>query len=463
MIFYLAFKNIISRKSSLVIIAFISLAAMLFAFSNAVFDSTENGVQETFCSSFTGDLIIRPVSNVPLSLFGDETPVTGMLTKINSILPYHQVSQAVSSCPYVSASVPQVSSTAILENGKKRLPVFLFGTDFPDYSRIMSSIKIIEGRGFDFDEEACMIQSSMAKEAGIKAGSKVQFMVADGISFRIRSLTVSGIYEYAFSHSSLNKIVIASPQVVRELAGTENTVSLDYDFSDSVESLLDSDLNEDDFFFSEDLDDFDIEITESQTQDYSSQGSWNFIICKSDDARKAVYDLNSSFKNNGWPVEAVLWRDAAGSSALYIYWLRIIFNAGILIILASGFIVVNNTLVIHVIDRTREIGTLRAMGASSFFVSAECLMENLILSLVSAFTGIIFSFILCALVNKVGFQLHNDFLIQLFGSEPLCFSIRVPNIISVFILCLLLAFIGWILPVRNALSVEPVKAIQGAK
>ncbi len=87
MLLYLAFKNIISKKSSFVIIFFIAFAVMLLVITNAVFDSTEQGVQETFVSSFTGDIVIRPEYKSPLSLFGDETPVTGSLTKLPNLIP----------------------------------------------------------------------------------------------------------------------------------------------------------------------------------------------------------------------------------------------------------------------------------------------------------------------------------------------------------------------------------------
>ena len=60
MLLYLALKNIITKKSSYVIILFIAFAVMMLVVTNAVFDSTEKGVQETFVSSFTGDVVIRP-------------------------------------------------------------------------------------------------------------------------------------------------------------------------------------------------------------------------------------------------------------------------------------------------------------------------------------------------------------------------------------------------------------------
>ena len=65
MIFKLALKNILARKSSVVIVLFMTLVATLLIVANAVFDSTEKGVESSFVQSFTGDFIIRHISDVP--------------------------------------------------------------------------------------------------------------------------------------------------------------------------------------------------------------------------------------------------------------------------------------------------------------------------------------------------------------------------------------------------------------
>ena len=95
MLLKLALKSVISRRSSLVIVIFISFAVCLFCLANAVFDSTEQGVQTNYIASFTGDFIIRPVSKSQQSLFGDETPVTGELTVLNTLVPYENISETL--------------------------------------------------------------------------------------------------------------------------------------------------------------------------------------------------------------------------------------------------------------------------------------------------------------------------------------------------------------------------------
>ncbi|WP_039925073.1 hypothetical protein, partial [Treponema sp. JC4] len=119
MILKLAFKNIISRKSSAVIILFITFAVALLVLTNAIFDSTENGIQETFVSSFTGDIVIRPKNETPLSLLGDETPVTGSFTEIPIISPYELVYDFIKTIPQIVCFNPQIGGFAALDFKKR--------------------------------------------------------------------------------------------------------------------------------------------------------------------------------------------------------------------------------------------------------------------------------------------------------------------------------------------------------
>ena len=55
----LAFRNIFSRKSSFVIILFITFAITMLIIVNSIFDGTDNGIKTVFMDSFTGEFIVR--------------------------------------------------------------------------------------------------------------------------------------------------------------------------------------------------------------------------------------------------------------------------------------------------------------------------------------------------------------------------------------------------------------------
>lgn len=474
MLLKFAAKNVISRKSSFVIILFMTFTVCLFCVANAVFDSTEEGVQTTFISSFTGDLIIRPQNKNQLSLFGDETPVTGELTSISSIVPYSDIISFLQTNKLVSNCTPQITCMTAMEFNGQRLVTYAFGIEPQTYLDIMNSIHIVEGSAFEPGTKSAMLNEKTAAKLGAKVGDTIQFTVADGPNFRIRAATVTAIFTYDIYNDIFERFALVDGDVVRSLLDLNSGAVEEASIEEEDMNLLDSELDFDSLF--EDFEDTgavwsDIEETEPEviinsTPEYIPSNTWNFIIVRlvqGADSKKAIKKLNKAFHKKGWPVLATDWRHAAGSTALYLYWMRIIFNIGIAIVLFAGFIIVNNTLVVNVLDRTQEIGTLRAIGTKKLFISLECMAETFMMTLLSGVIGVILGKICCNYITKAHIVLHNSFLIQLFGGDALTVNVTGGNILKMFILVIVLGFIGWIYPVINAVKISPVKAMQGAR
>lgn len=475
MLFKLAFKNILSRRSSAVIILFMSFAAVLLVVSNALFDSTEKGIQNSFTESFTGDFILRPVSKAPLSLFGDETPITGELTEIETLVPYESILEFLSSNPLVSDFVPQVSGVAMLENGTARKNMSLFGVQGDIYLDMMKGTNLIEGRAYTFDEKGMLVSDKVATELGITVGKTIQFTIADGTSFRIRAVPVTGIISYESPNSIFERFVLVNPDTVRDIMDIADSYAYDdTSFDETTINLLDESLNFDDLFSS--AGDVDAIFEDSSLMNTSVSieeeivpavnTAWNYLICKVQDGadtKQIIKKLNKEFKAREWLVEAVNWRHAAGSTALYLYWMRMIFNIGILIIMAAGFIVVNNTLVVSVLDRTREIGTMRALGASSLFVSLQCMIETVSMALVAGLIGCFIGSLVALGLTSMEIIFTNSFLIQLFGEGALVVGVSWGNVVEILFLMLCLGILGWVYPVITALKVQPIEAIQGVR
>lgn len=472
MLFYLAYKNIVSRKSSFVIILFIAFAISLMVLVNSIFDSTENGIESVYSKSFTGDIVIRPAAKMPLSLFGDETPITGKLTEIPRLIPYADIVEHVKENARVSSFVPQISGRIIVESDSsdKNMET-LFGVNADEYFKVMTSIKILEGKPYGAGERGSAVSKNVAERYGVKLGDEIQFLVEDKMSLRIRAAKISCIYEYEIKNETLDNIILVDPFTMRSILDMTDT-SQNIDIDENSQDLLgDDDL---DSMF-EDAEDFSAEsvIVEDKKDaveandafmDESESTAWNFIIIQIKDRKeikKAVSELNLHFKKSCWPVEAVTWRSAAGSTAIYLFWIRLIFNVGVIIVLIAGFIIINNTLVVNVLNRTQEIGTLRAEGASRKFVSAECMVETFILTITAGVVGCIIGSIGSSLISSFHIKLDNSFLIQLFGNETLEFSVSFKIIVESMILSVILGVVGWVYPVHTALKVSPVRAMQG--
>ena len=497
----LALKNVISRKSSLVIILFISFAIALLFVSNAVFDGTDHGLERTFINSFTGNIVLRPKVDFPLSLFGDETPVTGKLSEIPTLVPYAKIKEAALDVEGVRAIVPQITGYAAVNVNDKRVPISLFGVPGEQYTTLMSSIKIVEGRVFKDGEAGLLLNTDalarINKAAGVKLGigSDIQLLNGDGVSFSIRSVPLLGIYTYDSQNPTLSGIALISPQTLRDLIGMQ-------DFSDSVEidesqiNLIEEDSSIDDLFG--DSQDFDGEEAidgpvlaggasaasgvgaasgdgagDASSEDSDASGEnvalqaessvWSYLICMTDASAnegKIIKQLNKVFKENEWAVQAVNWRDAAGGSVYISFYLRIIFNIGIVLILLTGFIVVNNTLTVSSISRIGETGTIRALGAKRGFVIREFLCETSLLTITSGIIGCLLGCLFTFMLQKAHIGISNTYLAQLFGGKTLTAAITASNAIQNLALSVVLAVVGCVYPVRVALRATPVEAMR---
>ena len=475
MFFTLALKNIFSRKSSLIIIVFISFIFTLLFLVNNFFDETEKGISQTYTDSFTGDFIIRPVSKYPISLLGDDTPLTGELTKLDILPQYLDIKQILETNAKVKNTVNQLTDVARLQRSEFELDSFVFGIDARDYTSLLSGIEILEGKAFSEDEKGIMLSSKIAKDAKVGVGDFIEIIMVEGMSVSIRSLPITAIYDYPMYTEVLNRIVLVNADSLRELKNISNTQliddsaiqgentklldsSPDFDSLDDLFNDLFSDASFVDAIYNDDL------LFAESTEEFETENTaWNFIIGQVEDGQSishTIRQLNSSFKKASIPVEAVNWRAAAGATASYLYFLRLILNIGVIIILLSGFIIINNTLSIHVIDRTQEIGSMRAIGAKKSFIALLFLSETLVLTLLASLCAIIFGLSIQTILNASSISIKNDFLMQLIGSEILHLSNSIKSFTILLLASFGLTLLSWFSPVKTALSVSPLNAMR---
>ena len=482
-----ALKNIVSRKSSLVIILFIAFSIAALVMANAVFDGTKSGIEKTFSQNFTGDIVIRPKAQFPMSLFGDETPITGNLSELPQLLPYTDIFSFVSQSESIRAAVPQITGQAALRFGSKNFPSYFFGVDAQSYAALMPGIKILQGEPYGDDDNALMLSSVMVKKindelgVALNVGDQIQLAAFTGSSYTLRAATLSAIYEYSVHNDLQDKIVLINPDILRPLIGLNSTEIDPRLFTKENSGLLDS-LAEDgiDSLFGEDSDFDDAAVfaqEDSQAQEAAARDDepaqavneetiWNYIVCSVKpgvSAKRAIRKLNKEFAKREWPCQAVDWRAAAGMAAQYIYWMRLIFNIGLIVIIATGFIIVNNTLVIAALDRSKETGALRAIGAGRRFVALEYLAETLALTITAGVLGCVLGVIGNSFLSNGSIHFGNSYLVQLFGGDTLRTVVRPSNILGGMALSLVLAFVAWIYPVRIALETSPVAAMEAVR
>lgn len=107
---------------------------------------------------------------------------------------------------------------------------------------------------------------------------------------------------------------------------------------------------------------------------------------------------------------------------------------------------------ISVQERTKEIGILRAIGASKRNVSSMFNAETVIIGFTSGFLGVVITYLLCIPINLI---LHH-----LTGLNNLSAILPVSTAIILITISMLLTLIAGIIPSRSAAKKDPVVALR---
>ena len=107
---------------------------------------------------------------------------------------------------------------------------------------------------------------------------------------------------------------------------------------------------------------------------------------------------------------------------------------------------------ISVYERTKEIGILRAIGASKHNISSIFNAETFIIGLLSGLFGIGFTYAVIPVINKV---------LHIFtGNIPLNATFYLKNAVVLVILSVILTLIGGLIPAKAASKKDPVIALR---
>ncbi len=107
---------------------------------------------------------------------------------------------------------------------------------------------------------------------------------------------------------------------------------------------------------------------------------------------------------------------------------------------------------ISVQERTKEIGILRAIGASKKNVSRMFNAETMIVGFASGLLGVVVTYLLCIPINMI---LHH-----VTGIENLNAILPVPAAVILVVISICLTLISGIIPSKSAAKKDPVVALR---
>ena len=134
-----------------------------------------------------------------------------------------------------------------------------------------------------------------------------------------------------------------------------------------------------------------------------------------------------------------------------------LFLAGIAAIsLLVGAIGIANTMFMSVLERTKQIGVLKALGTTNFEITELFLTESSIMGFIGGLMGIFLGFIASGIVSEIGARLTTT---GLRGSTS--FTVITPElIIFSLVFSIAIGALSGFLPARRAAKLQPVEALR---
>ncbi|GAA3997226.1 ABC transporter permease [Comamonas faecalis] len=311
--------------------------------------------------------------------------------RLRSINNWQQVRDLLEVMPALAAVSPLIAGPAFARRGQASVSVTLLGIDPPRYRRIVDLEGAIVQGQFRLHAEDALIGSQLAADLGLRMGDKLRLDAGQGSE---RVVNIAGIFQLGVRELDARYVYLNMQQVQSLLQLPGAASSLDIKLHD---------------------------LFEAQTIATRLQ-------------RLTGLKVQSWMETNTQLMNAL--QSQRLSTRMVGLFVALSVSLGIASVLA-----------VSVVQRTREIGILRAMGASRQQIRRVFLLQGAILGLLGAVLGSLSSYGLVAIFNAFAANL---------------FSIPVDLWLPLMatLLATLTGVLSAAIPARRAAALNPVEAIR---
>jgi hypothetical protein len=205
-------------------------------------------------------------------------------------------------------------------------------------------------------------------------------------------------------------------------------------------------------------------VQQTFTQDELETGvATNVAVFLKDPTRskEGLAAVQKAADDAGFKLKVIDWREASGLVGQAATVIQLVLYTAVGVLFLVAMIIINIALVLATLERTSEIGTMRAVGAKRGFVVLLFVLETLLVAVFSCILGSGLAFGLIQWLHSAGIPAGNDFLSILFGGRAMFPDISWKNFGIGFGLVTTVSAIATIYPSVLAAGVPPVVALQG--
>ena len=271
-----------------------------------------------------------------------------------------RIAAALGQDPSVTEILPRLEFVGLISDGRRSVPFLGLGVDPIAEARHMDAPKAVEaGRWLaDRDERAVVLGSGLAKALGARAGDSLTLLAtgADG-TLNAVDAEVAGIVHLPIKELD-DRWLASGLTLADELLGAEGRVS-----------------------------------------------RFAVILARPRDAAAAGRRIEARLREGGFAVEARPWQALAPFyRQVRVLYLGIFGFMGIVLVVVV-LLATANTMMMAAAERTREIGTLRAIGTRPSLVRGLFLREGILLAVAGSVLGALLSLLVRTVLNHSGLTL----------------------------------------------------------
>ncbi|MBN2873825.1 MAG: FtsX-like permease family protein, partial [Spirochaetales bacterium] len=205
------------------------------------------------------------------------------------------------------------------------------------------------------------------------------------------------------------------------------------------------------------------DTSERDTLVLTDDAAWSFVLLRagSGGRQSLIREARALASDMALDLRVLSWQAAAGSSAQALFAVPPAFYVGLGFVALGAVLVIMNALVISVLERSGEIGTMRSLGARSGFIRRLFVAESLLLTMSAAMVGVVLGLFLSWALADAGMTIDNPLLVSLFGGESIRPVATGGSVLYHLGLAALVGALAWVYPVSLAMRIQPVTAMNG--
>uniref|UniRef100_UPI00064FDFDF ABC transporter permease n=1 Tax=Methanosarcina mazei TaxID=2209 RepID=UPI00064FDFDF len=158
-------------------------------------------------------------------------------------------------------------------------------------------------------------------------------------------------------------------------------------------------------------------------------------------------------------LNAVSWSEANAEILGLLETQMVFVNIFYLLIYGIAGFGIANTLITIVAQRTREIGILKAMGASQKSIMVIFIFQSLVLGAIGLVLGTVLGYITIVALQNYKIEVPQE---MYFGLQTLPLEVEALNFVYAAFFAFIVNILSGIYPARKASKLDPVKAIESA-